>query len=246
MSPFINTQVKIKVLGICGSPRRNANTEFLLNQALDAAKSVNPKSVETETYSIAGKEYLPCISCFLCLRGGKCVRSEKDDFDELCNKWLDADAIILAVPVYHMGIPGQMKCFIDRLGNYGGANGVHLKVYGAIAQGTHLFSGQESAITYIILHALTMGNVVVSGDPWESYIGGAGWTENRTEKNALKILYKSKNFDAQVAVKSARSLGKRVAELALIIKTGAICYINYLKKNPLYEPFIKRIKNEDK
>jgi len=234
--------VKIKVLGICGSPRRNANTEFLLNHALDAAKSVNPKDVETEAYSIAGKEYLPCISCFICAKTGECIRSKKDDFNELRDKWIDADAVIMAVPVYHMSIPGQLKCFIDRLGNYGGANGVHLKVYGAIAQGVHLFSGQEQAMTYIAIHALIMGNVVVSGDPWESYIGGAGWTENRIEKDALKCLYEFKSFDAEIAVKSARSLGKRIAELALIIKAGALCFMDHLKENPLYEPFIERIK----
>jgi multimeric flavodoxin WrbA len=208
---------------------------------LDAAKSVNPKYVETEAYSIAGKEYLPCISCFTCAKTGECIRSKKDDFNELRDKWIDADAIIMAVPVYHMSIPGQLKCFMDRLGNYGGANGVHLKVYGAIAQGVHLFSGQEQAMTYIAIHALIMGNVVVSGDPWESYIGGAGWTENKVEKNALKTLYESKSFDADVAVKSARTLGKRVAELALIIKAGALYYRDYLEKDPLFRPLIERI-----
>ena len=246
MSNFKKNEIKIKVLGICGSPRKNANTEFLLGQALEAAKSVNPKTVETEAYSIAGKEYLPCLSCFTCAKTGECVRSIKDDFNELRDKWIDADGIIMAVPVYHMSIPGQLKCFIDRLGNslwsYQGSAGKHLKVYGAIAQGVHIFSGQENAIKEIINHAIVMGNVVTSGDPWESYIGGAGWTENKVEKNALKSLYESKSFDADVAVKSARSLGKRVAELALIIKAGAICYMDYLEKDPMFKPFIERIK----
>jgi multimeric flavodoxin WrbA len=245
MQSVKNGEIKIKVLGISGSPRKNANTEFLLNQALDAAKSVNPKNVETESYSIAGKEYLPCISCFTCAKTGECVRSEKDDFNELRDKWVDADAIIMAVPVYHMSIPGQLKCFIDRLGNslwsYQGSAGRHLKVYGAIAQGVHIFSGQENAIKEIINHAIVMGNIVTSGDPWESYIGGAGWTENKVEKNALKTLYESKSFDADVAVKSARTLGKRVAELALIIKAGALYYRDYLEKDPLFRPLIERI-----
>jgi len=242
----IKNKVRIKVLGICGSPRKNANTEFLLNQALNAAKSVDPESVDIEAYSIAGKEYLPCVSCFSCAKTGECVRSQKDDFNELRDKWIEADAVIMAVPVYHMSIPGQLKCFIDRLGNsiwsYEGSAGKHLKVYGAIAQGVHIFSGQENAIKEIINHAIVMGNIITSGDPWESYLGGAGWTENKVEKNALKSLYESKSFDAEVAVKSARSLGKRVAELALIIKTGVLHYIDYLEKDPLYKPLIKRVK----
>jgi multimeric flavodoxin WrbA len=240
------SEIKVKVLGICGSPRKNANTEFLLNHALDAAKSVNPKDVETEAYSIAGKEYLPCISCFTCARTGECIRSKKDDFNELRDKWIDADAVIMAVPVYHMSIPGQLKCFIDRLGNslwsYQGSAGRHLKVYGAIAQGVHIFSGQENVIKEIINHAIVMGNIVTSGDPWESYIGCAGWTENKVEKDALKTLYNSKSFDAAVAVNSARTLGKRVAELTLIIKAGALHYVGYLEKDPLFKPLVERIK----
>lgn len=246
MMASVKNDVKIRVLGICGSPRKNANTEFLLNQALDAAKSVDPENVYVEAYSIAGKEYLPCISCFSCAKTGECIRSKKDDFNELRDKWIEADAVIMAVPVYHLSIPGQLKCFIDRLGNsiwsYEGSAGKHLKVYGAIAQGVHIFSGQENAIKEIINHAIVMGNIITSGDPWESYLGGAGWTENRVEKDALKSLYESKSFDAEVAVKSARSLGKRVAELALIIKAGVLHYINYLEKDPLYKPLIRRIR----
>lgn len=245
MKTHVKNNVKIRVLGICGSPRKNANTEFLLNQALDAAKSVDPENVDVEAYSIAGKEYLPCISCFSCAKTGECIRSKKDDFNELRDKWIEADAVIMAVPVYHLSVPGQLKCFIDRLGNsiwsYEGSAGKHLKVYGAIVQGAHMFSGQENAIKEIINHAIVMGNIITSGDPWESYLGGAGWTENRTEKDALKSLYESESFDAEVAVKAARSLGKRVVELALIIKAGALQYIDYLEKDPSYKPFIRRI-----
>jgi multimeric flavodoxin WrbA len=244
-SSFWKNGIKIKVLGICGSPRKNANTEFLLNQALDAAKSVDREAVETEVYSIAGKEYLPCISCFLCAKTGECVRSKKDDFNELRDKWICADAVIMAVPVYHMSIPGQLKCFIDRLGNslwsYPGCAGKHLKVYGAIAQGVHIFSGQENTIKEIINHALVMGNIVIAGDPWESYLGGGGWTENKIEKDALKKLYEGKSLDAVVAIKASRSLGKNVAQLALILKAGALLYIDQLKSDPSYTPFVERI-----
>jgi len=239
-------ELRIKVLGISGSPRKNGNTEFLLSQALEAARLVDPEAVETELYSIAGKKYLPCIACSTCAKTGECIRSRDDDFNDLRDRWLEADAVIVAVPVYHMGIPGQLKCFFDRLGNslwsYRGSAGKHLKVYGAIAQGVHIFSGQENAIKEIINHALIMGNIVISGDPWESYIGGAGWTEKVSGKDALKSLYEKKSFDAEAAVKSARSLGKRVAELALIIKAGAMHYLNRLEKDPMFKPFVKRIK----
>jgi multimeric flavodoxin WrbA len=242
----LKDNVRIKILGIAGSPRRNGNTEFLLTKALEAAKAVDPGNIETEFYSIAGKKYLPCISCFTCAKTGYCILGEKDDFFELRDKWIDADAIIIAVPVYHMGIPGQLKCFIDRLGNSVDqgypAPLKHLKVYGVITQGIHIFSGQEHAATDLINHALIMGNIVVSGDAPESYIGSCGWTENKVEKDALKKLYNRKRLDAIFTVKASSNLGKRVAELALIIKLGALQYIDHLEKDPAYSLFVKRIK----
>jgi len=243
-------EIKVKLLGISGSPRKSGNTEFLLKHALEAAEEVAEESIESEMYSIAGKTYFPCISCFACVELGYCVRGVKDDFPELRDKWLEADAVIMAVPIYHMSIPGQLKCFMDRLGNslcayyiYKLKNPMpkHLKVYGAIAQGVHLFSGQEHAITDIINHALWMGNVAVAGDFWESYIGGGGWTENLIEKDALESLYNKKSFDTETSVKACRSLGKRVAEMALIIKAGALQYLDYLEKDPVFKPFIDRI-----
>ena len=49
--------MKVRVLGIAGSPRRKGNSEFLLEQALEAAKSAAPEQVETEFYSMAGKKF---------------------------------------------------------------------------------------------------------------------------------------------------------------------------------------------
>lgn len=208
----------------------------MLDQALKSAKSVDPEAFQVEACSNAGKKYLPCLSCGSCEKLGYYVRSKGDDFDELRDKWLEADGVIIAIPVFHMSVPGHLKCFIDRLGNslwshYGGP-GKHLKVYGAIAQGLHIFSGQENAITEIINHALTMGNIVVSGDASDSYIGCGAWTENKVAKDALETLYGENSIDAEVAVNASRTLGKRVAELALILKTGALSYIDYLSSDP--------------
>lgn len=246
-------KVKIRVLGISGSPRKGGNSEYLLKEALEGAKEVDLGVVETEAYSIAGKQFLPCIACLACAELGYCVRGKLDDFDELRDKWLRADAVIISAPVYHMGIPGQLKCFFDRLGSslccmYLFKLKVplpkHLKVYGAIAQGMHLFSGQEHTMTQTLNHALWMGNVVISADFWESYIGVGGWTENKIEKDSLRKLCEAHSFDAETSIKACRSLGRRVAELALILKAGASQFTDYLKRDPVYGPFVQRIKGD--
>lgn len=246
--------IKVKILGIMGSPRAGGNTEFMLDEALDEAeKAVKEwgEEVEIEKYSTAGKFYLPCISCFKCAELGYCKRGEEpgDDFNELRDKWLEADAVILAVPVYHMTIPGNIRNFIDRLGNsptspkYKGIPLKHLKVYGAIAQGIHIFSGQEHTITDIMNHAILMGNVYIGGDMWENYIGAAGWTEGDplVSLDALKRLYEDGHFDAKIAVKACRTLGRRVAQLTLIIKVGAQKYLEHLKREKNYMALVDRI-----
>lgn len=241
-----NDKIQIKVLGISGSPRKNGNTEFLLQHALEAAKAVNPACIETELYSFANKTFIPCISCFRCQKAGHCVL-EDDNFAELRDKWIDADAVVMATPVYHMSITGQLKCFIDRLGNSVDrpytTGQKWFKVYGAIAQGAHIFSGQEHAITEIINHALIMGCIMISGDAWEAYIGAGGWTEGTGKKNAMKKLYDQGTFDSTAAVNASRSVGKRVAELVMFLKIGALAQISYLEQDPTYETFFNRIKN---
>ncbi len=134
--------MKIKLLGICGSPRKNKSSRFLLDFALEAAKATAPDIVETELYSISGKTFEHCDSCHQCETLGHCRKTD-DDFAELRDKWLAADAVIYSVPVYHMGIPSQFKAFIDRVGHsvQEGFNDRALRVMGFLT--TILKSGGE-------------------------------------------------------------------------------------------------------
>lgn len=243
--------LKIKVLGISGSPR-DGNSMYLLKEALNSTKEVDPSIVETEIYSVKGKRFNPCLHCYSCQDklNGECAI--KDNFQELRDKWTDADVIIYSIPVYHMGIPGQLKCFIDRLGNslnsyYNhiyGEKGLmkSMKVIGSIAQGKHIFSGQEHALTDLINHTLLTGSIPVSGDLWEAYIGVGGWTANERDRSSIEKLYSKGDFDASITVKACRSLGKRAIELALIIMKGAIENKSYLEKQTLYRPLLHRLR----
>jgi len=166
----------VKLLGICGSPRKSGNSRFLLERSLASAEASLGDALEVELYSFAGKEIAPCNSCFRCIDLGQCAIV--DDFQELRDKWVAADAILYSVPVYHMGVPGQVKCFIDRLGNSleGGQGTVskQLKSVGVITQGADIFAGQEQVMTYLVNHAILMSCLPVAGDPYHSYIGAAG------------------------------------------------------------------------
>lgn len=235
---------RVRLLGICGSPRKAGNSWYLLEQAVAAAKQAAPDNVDIELYSIAGKEIASCVGCYRCRELGDC--SIDDDFQKLRDKWAVADAIIYAVPVYHMGIPGQLKCFIDRLGNtlfsyYGGRISKNLKTVGVVVQGSHIFAGQEQVMGTLINHAVLMGCIPVSGDPWQSYIGAAGWTRANSRKDSIRGLHADGEEDAEVAVAAAESLGQRVVEVALMVKSGGVVCRDMLAKDTIYDAFLGRL-----
>jgi multimeric flavodoxin WrbA len=234
---------EISLLGISASPREQGNSRYLLDHALAAAGGIAGARVASHLYSLARKEIGPCISCFRCEELGDCATG--DDFQELRDAWMAADAIIYSVPVFHMCLPGQLKCFLDRLGNSlclqeGGMSKL-LKVVGVAAQGDCLFSGQEQVITALINHAVLMGCVPVAGDPWQSYLGAAGWTRNELEKDSLRRLYEGGEEDARISVAAAQSLGKRVAETALLIKAGGTACREMLSTDSAYDAFVRRL-----
>jgi multimeric flavodoxin WrbA len=247
--------LKIKLLGISGSPRKG-NSLFLLEQALAAAAKEYPERVETQIYTFGQTPFAPCDACGAHKRlNGEC--RIQDGFQDLRDKWLEAEAIIYSVPVYHMGIPGQVKCFIDRLGNslgyyfsdfMPGEPVFHiprlLKAIGSITQGSHIFAGQEHAQAFLNTHAMIMRCIPVPGDLWESYIGAGGWTEVSPKVTALKTLMKEGKTDAQIAVRSAQSLGKRVVEMAMVIRSGLKANQTLLRGQASYLPLLKKIEEK--
>lgn len=126
----------MKVLGICGSPRRGANTEFALNFTLNNLRELG---FETEMILLAEKEVKFCRHYGKCLEGKECPI--KDDAKEIFERMLLADAIIIASPVYYVGVTAQIKALFDRSIMVRGK--LKGKVGGAIAVGQARNGGQE-------------------------------------------------------------------------------------------------------
>ena len=242
----------INVLGFCARPRIG-NSLYLLNKAMDEMRAYAEQlgeEISVETCSVRGKKISGCVMCQGCMKDGICII--KDDFKEMQDMWLKADVIIYSVPVYHMGMPAQMKAFIDRLGNsmFGRYKQLFpnvitapkpLKVIGCIAQGIHAFSGQEHTITQIINHALISGCVPVAGDLWESYIGAGGWTANEESRNALEKQFENGTEDSRIVVTSSQSLARRTLDMAILLKNGGLNSQKVIE-NPVYISFKENIK----
>jgi len=99
----------MKVLGIMGSPRRESNTEILLDQALRGAGEAG---AEVEKVLVSKLKIAPCLEIYACRKDGNCAI--KDDMQLLYKKLLEADHVIFASPMFFYGVPSQAKAVIDR------------------------------------------------------------------------------------------------------------------------------------
>jgi len=98
-----------KILGIVGSPRRNGNTEVLVDEVLKGAEEAG---AQVEKVILNELDIRPCQACNNCYKTGKCTHD--DDMTELFDKMEKADAWVLGTPVYWFGPTAQFKVFIDR------------------------------------------------------------------------------------------------------------------------------------
>ena len=103
----------MKVLAICGSPRRG-NTEWMLRKLLaEVAKAGgNTELILLRELNIRG-----CDGCLACEGGGQERKGEcriKDDMQQMYSKLLEADCLVLGTPVYFEMLSGQLKMFLDR------------------------------------------------------------------------------------------------------------------------------------
>ncbi len=99
----------MRILGIAGSPRRNSNTGRLLFEVLRGASN---HSAESKTIILSQLHIAPCENCDYCFDAGICKIN--DDMQMVYEELALADRIVLASPLYFMGLPAQTKAMVDR------------------------------------------------------------------------------------------------------------------------------------
>lgn len=107
----------MKVLGISFG-RKNQRSDVMVKEALFAAKAAG---AQVQFINTLRMDIGHCRACDYCSRGRDKGDVEihcclKDDYHILEEACLEADGIIIAAPVYAVGIVGQFKNFIDRFG----------------------------------------------------------------------------------------------------------------------------------
>jgi multimeric flavodoxin WrbA len=101
--------MRVKVLGVYGSPRKGGNSDLILDSVLEGAKEqgAKVKKVYVRDLHMSG-----CVECGGCEKTGRCVI--KDDMQDIYALLDDEDIIILSSPIFFYGLSSQLKALIDR------------------------------------------------------------------------------------------------------------------------------------
>lgn len=97
------------VLCIAGSPRRGGNSDQLLAEAMRGATDAGHT---VEHIVVEHLKFVGCTECGGCARDGHCHIA--DDMQQVYEKLDWADDVIIATPIFFMGLPGKLKSLIDR------------------------------------------------------------------------------------------------------------------------------------
>jgi multimeric flavodoxin WrbA len=99
------------VLVILGSPRRKGNSATLAAQISRGAESAG---AEVETLFLHGLKISPCRGCDTCQKQDTKGCAIKDHMQAIYPKLIEADAWVIASPVYWFTMSAQTKVFMDR------------------------------------------------------------------------------------------------------------------------------------
>ncbi len=184
----------MKVLGIVASPRKGGNTEILVTEALEGAKSAG---AEVELFTVADKTIAPCDGCLAC--GESAVCKIKDDMQELYTKMVEADGIIFGTPVYFSNVSAQAKIIMDRTQSIYRARKLRGKTAAAIVAVRRIGAGSvlSSLYTFFTAHGM-----MIAG-------GGIGFGREKGEVRTG--VGGSPNLSA---LEEAKAVGRNVSRMA--------------------------------
>lgn len=104
----------MKIVTLLGSPRANGNSSTIARRFNETAAALG---AETRSFELNRLAYRGCQGCYACKKGlDRC--GLKDDLTEVLAAVQEADAVVLASPVYYGDVSAQLKGYIDRSYSY--------------------------------------------------------------------------------------------------------------------------------
>lgn len=183
-----------KIIIVLGSPRKEGNSAALAQKVAEGAIAAG---AEVESFYLHGMDIKPCTACDSC----------RDDIDKNCviddgmqtlyPKLRQADALVIAGPVYWFTVSAQTKLFMDRCYALGGPekNALQGKRIGIV-------------LTYADTDPFTSGavNALRTFQDAYNYIGaeivdmiyGSAWEAGEIRKNS-RLMEKARHLGEKLA-----------------------------------------------
>lgn len=194
----------VKIIGVSCSPRKDRTTAAALRACLESAKSAGPE-IEVEFIDLGGLKINGDLAAGIPLAPG-----ERDDFPAIEAKLRapEVGGIIVGTPVYFSNMSSLCKAFLDRWMAFRSTFALRNKVGGAVAVGAARNGGQELTLQTVHAAMLCQDMILVSEGRPTARLGG------------ILVSVKDDVSQDQMGLATARSLGRRVAEVALLLRKG--------------------------
>lgn len=193
-----------KIIGLSCSPRKGKTTAEAVKVSLAEAETVSNR-IKTELIDLAELKIPAQVAAGVSLDEG-----ERDDFPSLVPRLEDPTVVglIIGTPVYFGNMSALCKSFLDRCIAFRKNNfSLSGKVAGVVAVGGNRNGGQELTIQSVQV-ALMSHQILIVGDGLPTaHWGGTVW--NQSDDDISQDEY---------GVSTARNLGRRVAEVALMLR----------------------------
>ncbi len=181
----------MKAIGIVGSPRKNGNTEILTSHTL---KAIAEEGLDTELIRLADLDIKPCNACMVCKDEESCPI--EDDLLPIYTRMKEADAIILASPVYFGSATGLLKALMERAGYIAYWNGrvFEGKVGGPLVVARR--AGQNYTLAQLTFWFHILGFFMPGSTYWNIAFGGREKGDVEKDEEGLKTAW---NFGKNIA-----------------------------------------------
>ncbi len=176
----------MKVLIINGSPRLNGNTTQVLSEM---KKVLIEEELEVEIFQVGTKNIRGCIACNKCRELGKCIFD--DVVNELLPKLHEADALVVATPVYYASANGTLISLLDRL-FYANQVDLSMKVGASIAIARR--GGASATFDELNKYFTISGMPIVSSYYWNSVHGKSEGEALQDKEGIYTIRMLAKNL----------------------------------------------------
>lgn len=226
-----------KIFALIGSEKKGkSNTYQYANLILERVRCKYQNGLEINIMVAGNREVYKCQECKGCFETGECLLDERDYMQEIKEKMLSADIIVLGCGVYFQHISSEMKNIIDRLAYWShifalaGKQCVILTTSGS--------NGNEFAEAYLKRISLSLGMQIVGCSycrvEYPKELHNWYFIEDRVEQIAEVIIRALKN---EISIKSNEFQERLFSSMKEIYKTHSefIHEIEVWRRNELFQ-----------